>query len=99
MIVISTSQVVGLLQFPFSRDEYEGHFFFLIARMLLVYSSLGTPIGSNKSSSSIGIIIGAAVGGSLLFLLLLLAGFYAFRQKKKAEKAAKQMDPFGKYWN
>lgn len=87
------------MQFPFSRDEYERHFFFLIARMLLVYSSLGTPIGSNKSSSSIGIIIGAAVGGSLLFLLLLLAGFYAFRQKKKAEKAAKQMDPFGKYWN
>lgn len=67
--------------------------------MMLVYSSPGTPIGSNKSSSSTGIIVGAAVGGSVLFLLLLLAGFYAFRQKIRAEKAAKQMDPFGKYWN
>lgn len=57
----------------------------------------GTPIGSNKSSASTGIIVGAAVGGSVLFLFLLLAGFYAFRQKKRAEKAAKQMDPFASW--
>lgn len=51
--------------------------------------------GSSKSSSS-GIIIGAAVGGSVLFLLLLIAGIYAFRQKRRAEVAAKKNDPFGK---
>jgi hypothetical protein len=62
-------------------------------------SPAGAPIGSSKSSSSTGIIVGAAVGGSVLFLLLLFAGFYAFCQKKRAEKAAKHIDPFGKFWN
>ncbi|KAL0364940.1 UNVERIFIED_CONTAM: putative leucine-rich repeat receptor-like protein kinase [Sesamum angustifolium] len=56
------------------------------------YLSGGT-VGSNKSSNT-GIIIGAAVGGTVLILLLLIAGFYAFRQKKRAETAAKKSDPF-----
>lgn len=42
-----------------------------------------------------GIIIGAAAGGSVLVLLLLFAGVYAFRQKKRAEKANEQINPFG----
>ena len=50
---------------------------------------------SNKQSS-IGIIIGATIGGTVLLLLLLLAGFYAFHQKRRAEKASDQLHPFGK---
>jgi hypothetical protein len=53
------------------------------------------PTESNKGKSS-GIIIGAAVGGSLLLLLLVLAGLYAFHQKKRAERATEQNNPFGK---
>jgi hypothetical protein len=53
------------------------------------------PTGSNKGRSS-GIIIGAAVGGSVLLSLLVLAGVYAFHQKKRAERAIEQNNPFGK---
>ncbi|GKV03118.1 hypothetical protein SLEP1_g15481 [Rubroshorea leprosula] len=52
----------------------------------------------NSKKSTIGIIIGAAGGGSLLLLLLLLAGIYALRQKKKAERASIESNPFG-HWN
>jgi len=50
--------------------------------------------GSNKSSNT-GVIIGAVAGGSVLLLLLLGAGLYAHRQKKRAEKATEQNNPFG----
>ncbi|GKV03115.1 hypothetical protein SLEP1_g15478 [Rubroshorea leprosula] len=49
----------------------------------------------NSKKSTIGIIIGAAGGGSVLLLLLLLAGIYALRQKKKAERASIESNPFG----
>ncbi|GKV52984.1 hypothetical protein SLEP1_g59534 [Rubroshorea leprosula] len=49
----------------------------------------------NSKKSTIGIIIGAAVGGSVLLLLSLLAGIYAFHQKKKAERASIESNPFG----
>ncbi|GLT56887.1 hypothetical protein SLA2020_299010 [Shorea laevis] len=52
----------------------------------------------NSKKSTIGIIIGAAGGGSVLLLLLLLAGIYALRQKKKAERASIESNPFG-HWN
>ncbi|KAM7470163.1 hypothetical protein LguiA_008346 [Lonicera macranthoides] len=48
----------------------------------------------HKSSSNTGIIIGAAAGGAGLLLLLLLAGFYAYRQKRRAERADHQNNPF-----
>ena len=63
--------------------------------VLSVLSPSGDLSSSNKSSSSTAIIIGAAVGGSVLLLLLLVAGGYAFRQKRRAEIAAKHIDPFG----
>ncbi|KAA8542803.1 hypothetical protein F0562_023955 [Nyssa sinensis] len=44
-----------------------------------------------------GIIIGAAVAGSVLVLLLLLAGVYAIHQKKRAERATKQNNPFASW--
>jgi cbb3-type cytochrome oxidase subunit 3 len=50
----------------------------------------------SKKSWSIGVIIGAAAGGTVLVLLLLLAGVYAFRQKRRAERASEKLNPFGK---
>ncbi|KAL3349920.1 hypothetical protein AABB24_022798 [Solanum stoloniferum] len=55
-----------------------------------------TSTGSKKSSST-GIIIGATVGGSVLAILALIIGIYAFRQKKRAEDAAKRSDPFASW--
>ncbi|WMV12259.1 hypothetical protein MTR67_005644 [Solanum verrucosum] len=52
--------------------------------------------GSKKSIST-GIIIGATVGGSVLAILALIIGIYAFRQKKRAEDAAKRSDPFASW--
>jgi len=51
-------------------------------------------LSESGKHSNIGIIIGAAVGGLVLLVLLLLAGLYAFRQKKRAEKAIGQSNPF-----
>ncbi|KAH0733363.1 hypothetical protein KY289_004551 [Solanum tuberosum] len=51
----------------------------------------------SKKSSSTGIIIGAAVGGSVIAIIALIIGVYAFRQKKRAEDAAKRSDPFASW--
>jgi len=42
------------------------------------------------------VIIGVVVGVVVLLLLLALAGIYALRQKKRAQRATDQMNPFGK---
>lgn len=60
-----------------------------------VYYFTGASTGSHKKSSNSGIIAGAAAGGSALFLLLILAGLYAYRQKRRAERADQQNNPFG----
>ncbi|GKV31581.1 hypothetical protein SLEP1_g40259 [Rubroshorea leprosula] len=52
----------------------------------------------NSKKSTTSIIIGAAVGGSVLLLLSLLAGVYAFHQKKKAERASLESNPFA-HWD
>ncbi|KAB5574529.1 hypothetical protein DKX38_001723 [Salix brachista] len=59
-------------------------------------SQPGEVTGSKKSSNT-GVIIGAAAGGCVLLLLLLGAGLYAHRQKKRAEKATEQNNPFA-HW-
>ncbi|KAK2662545.1 hypothetical protein Ddye_001119 [Dipteronia dyeriana] len=51
----------------------------------------------SENSTSIGVIIGAAAGGCVLLLLLVLAGVYAYRQKRRAEKANDQ-NPFA-HWD
>ncbi|XVE89312.1 hypothetical protein DITRI_Ditri19aG0192300 [Diplodiscus trichospermus] len=53
---------------------------------------------AESKKSSVAIIIGAAAGASVLFLLLALAGIYAYRQKKKAERATKESNPFA-HWD
>ncbi|EEF42998.1 leucine-rich repeat receptor protein kinase HPCA1 [Ricinus communis] len=57
----------------------------------------GESTESNNSSNT-GIIIGAAAGGVVLVLLLLLAGLYAYRQKKRAQRAKEQNNPFA-HWD
>ncbi|GLU06071.1 hypothetical protein SLE2022_231340 [Rubroshorea leprosula] len=52
---------------------------------------------TNSPKSTTGIIIGAVLGGSILLLLSLLAGVYAFCQKKKAERASLESNPFA-HW-
>ncbi|CAA0840062.1 Leucine-rich repeat protein kinase family protein [Striga hermonthica] len=65
--------------------------FFFLASSYQYFAGQGER--SHKSSST-GVIVGATVGGAVLFLLLVIAGVYAFRQKRRAESAAKKSDPF-----
>nr|QJR84047.1 CARD1-like protein 2 [Phtheirospermum japonicum] len=53
--------------------------------------------GRSDKSSNRSVTIGAAVGATVLFLLLVVAGVYAFRQKRRAESAAKKIDPFASW--
>uniref|UniRef100_A0A1J3K1V3 non-specific serine/threonine protein kinase n=2 Tax=Noccaea caerulescens TaxID=107243 RepID=A0A1J3K1V3_NOCCA len=54
--------------------------------------------GQGSKSSNLTIIIGASVGVAVLLLLLTIAGIYALRQKKRAQRATNQNNPFSK-WN
>ncbi|CAI9101454.1 OLC1v1038784C1 [Oldenlandia corymbosa var. corymbosa] len=83
---------ISKLAFFFSNQIYKppdtfGPYYFIPHS----YQNFG---GSNQLHVRTGIIVGASVGGSVLVLLLVIAGVYAFRQKRKAELAAKQIDPF-----
>ena len=62
---------------------------------LLPLSTHPDEVTGSKKSSQTGVIVGAVAGGSVLLLLLLGAGLYAHRQKKRAEKATEQNNPFG----
>ncbi|KAG5525660.1 hypothetical protein RHGRI_032084 [Rhododendron griersonianum] len=53
---------------------------------------------AGNNSPNRGVITGAAFGGSVVLLLALLAGFYAFRQKRRAERADRVNNPFAS-WN
>ncbi|KAK7363901.1 hypothetical protein VNO77_06061 [Canavalia gladiata] len=77
----------------FKSPKIFGPFYFLADK----YGHFGNFETESSKSSNIGIIIGAAVGGSVLLLLLLLAALYAFRQKKRAEKAIGQSNPFRRW--
>ncbi|KAJ6715601.1 LEUCINE-RICH REPEAT RECEPTOR-LIKE PROTEIN KINASE-RELATED [Salix viminalis] len=55
--------------------------------------SAGEPTVPNKVSS-IGSVIGAVAGVASFLLLLLLAGVYAYRQKKRRERASEQKNHF-----
>ncbi|KAK8646190.1 hypothetical protein V6N13_119984 [Hibiscus sabdariffa] len=53
---------------------------------------------AHSSKSSTGIAIGAAAGASVLFVLLVLAGIYAYRQRKRADRATLESNPFA-HWD
>ncbi|PPD79341.1 hypothetical protein GOBAR_DD23744 [Gossypium barbadense] len=74
-------------------EQYFGPYVFTGAEY--EYFSDG-PAHSNKSSA--GIAIGAAVGASVLFILLVIAGIYAYRQRKRADRATKESNPFA-HWD
>ncbi|KAL0747979.1 hypothetical protein Bca101_029981 [Brassica carinata] len=56
------------------------------------------PFSGGSISTNTGIVIGAVVGAVVLVMLLTIAGIYGLRQKKRAEKATGQNNPFAK-WN
>ncbi|CDY21452.1 BnaC03g27450D [Brassica napus] len=87
---------MSLVNFAFSNQIYKppprfGPYVFR-ANPYNQFSDRGGP-----SSSNMGIIIGAAVGAVVLLLLLTLAGVYALRQRKRADKATDQNNPFAKW--
>ncbi|KAA8545360.1 hypothetical protein F0562_020144 [Nyssa sinensis] len=89
---------VSMIGFVLSNQTFKppkefGPFFFIGD----VYEYFADVSTGTQKSSSMGIIIGAAIGGSVLVLLLLLAGVYAFHQKKRAERATKQNNPFASW--
>ncbi|OAO95562.1 hypothetical protein AXX17_AT5G48630 [Arabidopsis thaliana] len=51
------------------------------------------PAGGSNSSH----IIGAVVGSTVFLLILMIAGIYALKQKRRAEKANDQINPFAKW--
>lgn len=52
-------------------------------------------VSSNGKTISTGLIAGIGVGCALLLLGLVGVGIYAFRQKKRAERAKLISQPFG----
>lgn len=61
------------------------------------YQKFSTGNSTKKhNSSSTAAIIGGAAGGCVVLLLLVVVGVYAFRQKRIAERATQQSNPFGK---
>ncbi|KAK3419483.1 hypothetical protein EUGRSUZ_G00040, partial [Eucalyptus grandis] len=85
---------INSVGFVLSNQTYQpsalfGPFYFIGDQ----YMNFDVPTPSTKSSN-IGVIVGAAAGGFVLLSLLALAGVYAFRQKKRAEKATEQSNPF-----
>ncbi|KAL1831870.1 hypothetical protein ACET3Z_001521 [Daucus carota] len=71
-----------------------GPFYFLAD----VYKYLpGKSSTDSHKSISMGVLIGAALGGSLILLLLIFAGVYAYRQKRRAERADKKNNPFASW--
>ncbi|XP_062176314.1 leucine-rich repeat receptor protein kinase HPCA1-like isoform X3 [Alnus glutinosa] len=77
----------------FKPPEGFGPYYFLA----YPYGNFAASIESKKSLSK-GVIIGVVAGGTILLLLLLLAGVYALRQKRRAERASEQLNPFA-HWD
>ncbi|WVY94674.1 hypothetical protein V8G54_033762 [Vigna mungo] len=96
-------QIFPLHQNHFSQQEQSSISFLLGNRS--AYSAFDFIAGNHvegpkqsSNSSSTAIIIGVAIGGSsLLLVLLALAGFYAFRQRRRAERAISRSNPFGNW--
>ncbi|KAF8033885.1 hypothetical protein BT93_C0225 [Corymbia citriodora subsp. variegata] len=88
---------IDSIGFVLSNQTYEppklfGPFYF-IADQYTYFAEVQVPTTSKKSSN-IGVIVGALAGGFVLLSLLALVGVYAFRQKKRTEKATVQSNPF-----
>ncbi|GKV31597.1 hypothetical protein SLEP1_g40274 [Rubroshorea leprosula] len=95
LLVDSVSLWVSTIAFIFSNQSYQAP-----SNLYGPYFFVGDAYNhfSDTPKSLTGIIIGAAVGGSVLLLLSLIAGVYAFRQKRKAERASLESNPFA-HWD
>ncbi|CAN7116351.1 unnamed protein product [Brassica rapa subsp. narinosa] len=91
---------MSLVNFAFSNQTYKPpHIFGPYVFRANPYNQFSGMINTRRVSSlNMGIIIGAAVGAVVLLLLLTLAGVYALRQRKRADRATDQNNPFAK-WN
>ncbi|CAN6979784.1 unnamed protein product [Brassica oleracea var. botrytis] len=86
---------MSLVNFAFSNQTYKPpHIFGPYVFRANPYNQFSDRGGSRN----MGIIIGAAVGAVVLLLLLTLAGVYALRQRRRADRATDQNNPFAK-WN
>ncbi|XP_019095888.1 PREDICTED: probable leucine-rich repeat receptor-like protein kinase At5g49770 isoform X1 [Camelina sativa] len=88
---------MSLVGFAFSNQTYKpppifGPYIFKAA----LYKKF-SDVEEGSKSANMGIIIGAVVGAIVLLLLLTIAGVYALRQKKRAERATDQNNPFAKW--
>ncbi|BBN16320.1 hypothetical protein MPTK1_7g05370 [Marchantia polymorpha subsp. ruderalis] len=54
---------------------------------------------TSKSSLGLGALIGIIAGGVAVFVIVLLIGFYAFRQKRRADRAEVLTRPFASWGN
>ncbi|KAG5525671.1 hypothetical protein RHGRI_032087 [Rhododendron griersonianum] len=104
--------LISIELFPFGQDHFDrtgisGIAFVFNSKTFKPPSTYGTfyfqanpynYFAEGNNSLNRGVITGAAVGGFVVLLLALLAGFYAFRQKRRAEKADRVNNPFAS-WN
>ncbi|XVF26399.1 hypothetical protein REPUB_Repub14bG0013000 [Reevesia pubescens] len=90
---------VSMIAFVFSNQTYKPpkQFFGPYIFSGDIYEHFSDEPAKSKKSS-VAIIIGAAAGASVLFLLLVLAGIYAYCQRKRAERATKESNPFA-HWD
>lgn len=91
----------GILSIGFvlSNQTYKPprHFgpFYFIGHVYPYFYGKEATIPKSSNSVSIGVIVGAAAGGLVLVLLLAFAGIYAYRQKRRADKASERSNVFG----
>ncbi|EOA15095.1 hypothetical protein CARUB_v10028463mg [Capsella rubella] len=81
----------GFGPYIFKANEYD--FPGMIKMIYTIYSQSNDDDKGLKSSH----IIGAVVGSSVFLLMLMIAGIYALKQKKRAERANDQINPFAKW--
>ncbi|KAJ4963179.1 hypothetical protein NE237_023118 [Protea cynaroides] len=86
---------IGLLlsNQTFKPPQYFGTYYFLGSN----YGSFLESSATSKKFVSLGTIIGAAIGGFLVVVMLIYAGFYARRQKRRADRVIKQNNPFASW--
>ncbi|KAL3729196.1 hypothetical protein ACJRO7_026314 [Eucalyptus globulus] len=88
---------INIIGFVLSNQSYWPPKIFgplnFIADQYTYFADVQVPTTS-KNSLNISVIVGAAAGGFVLLLLLAFVGVYAFCQKKRAEKATEQSNPF-----
>ncbi|CAN8306747.1 unnamed protein product [Cochlearia groenlandica] len=85
---------MSLVNFAFSNQTYKPP---SIYGPYIFRADPYTQFSGGSNSSNKGIIIGAIVGVVVLLILLTIAGVYAIRQRKRADRATDQNNPFAKW--